>query len=173
MDQSEIDILNDMYDFESDFDQEEKWDGEYFLGIYVCRKDIQMLNSGERLVNDSNRLYLGMTISPKLFFKYENKYVQKYLYSTIKYCPYAKYYRLNISIMKLDITHDGLCLVTIKTYWLKIIQRHWKKIMKRRKEIIEKMNRFSYIKKRELGKYDRLNMPSFIGMLNIYSKKRI
>lgn len=173
MNQYEIDILDDMYDFETDFDQEEKWDGDYFLGIYVCRKDVHMLNSGERLVNELNRLYLGMAISPKLFFKYEYKYIQKYLYSTIKYCPYAKNYSLHVSIMKLDITDDGLCLVIIKTYWLKIIQRHWKKIMKKRKEIIEKMNRFSYIKKRELGKYDRENMPTFNGMLSVYSNKKL
>ena len=165
---TEREILDDMYDFEEEFDLQEKEDGQYFIGIYICMKDVQMLNSGE----DSNKLYLGMTISAKLFFQYEYKYVQRYLCSAIQYCPYAKNFHLKISIMQLNITEDGLCLVSVKTYWLKIIQRHWKKIMKKRKENIEKMQHYSYLREREFGKNKREKIEKLEGMLFLYSKKK-
>ena len=172
MEVNEVAILDEMYDFEEEFDDIEKEDGQYLIGMYVCMKDVQLMYTGEKLVNEWNRLYLGMAISPKLFFKYEYKHVQKYLYSTIKYCPYAKNYCLKTNIMQLNITEDGLSLVIVKTYWLKIIQRHWKKIMKRKKEIIENMKMYEYIRKREIGKNDKtvIPLPSLRGMLRHYQK---
>ena len=164
-------ILDEMYDFEEDFDQLEKKDGNYYIGTYICMKDVQMLNYGGFLVEDSNKLYLGISISAKLLFKYEYKYVQKYLCSAIRYCPHAKNYCLKTSILQLKITEDGLYLVIIKTYWLKIIQRHWKTIMKRRKEIIKRMTNYYYIRLRELGKHNKEVMDKLQGMLYIYSKK--
>lgn len=172
MEESEREILDEMYDFEEEFDQEEKEDGQYFIGIYIYMKDVQMMNSGGFLVKDSYNLYLGIAISTKLFFKYEYKYVQKYLYSTIKYCPHAKNYCVKTNIMQLNITEDGLCLVIVKTYWLKIIQRHWKKIMKRRKEIMDRMKMDSYIRMREIGKHKKERIEKLEGMLAIYSKKK-
>jgi hypothetical protein len=74
--------------------------------------------------------------------------------------------------MKLNITEDGLCLVIVKTYWLKIIQRHWKKIMKKRKEIIERMKMESYLRIREFGKHNKEKIEKLKGMLSIYSKKK-
>ena len=168
----EREILDEMYDFEEEFDQLDREDGQYFIGIYICMKDVQMLNSGGFLTEDSNKLYLGIAISTKLFFRYEYKYVQRYLCSTIQYCPYARNYRLKISIMKLNITEDGLCLVVVKTYWLKLIQRHWKKIIKNRKEIIERMQHYSYLQQRELGKNKKEKIEKLKGMLSMYSKKK-
>jgi hypothetical protein len=164
----EREILDEMYDFEEEFDLQEKEDGQYFIGIYICMKDVQMLNSGE----NSNKLYLGMAISANLFFHYEYKYVRRYLCSAIQYCPDARNYRLKISIMQLNITPDGLCLVTVKTYWLKLIQRHWKKIMRKRKEIMERMKIGSYLRQRELGKNKKERIEKIEGMLSIYSKKK-
>lgn len=167
-DDLEREILDEMYDFEEEFDQEEKEDGQYFIGIYICMKDVQMWNSGGFLVEDSNKLYLGMAISANLFFDYEYKYVQKYLCSAIQYCPYARNFHLKISIMQLNISEDGLSLVIVKTYWLKIIQRHWKNIMKKKKEIIEEMKTYKYIQNRELGKNIYKIIPKLRGMLHQY-----
>lgn len=172
MEVNEITILDEMYEFEEEFDDIEKEDKQYFIGIYICMKDIQIMNTGETLVKDSYNLYLGIAISAKLFFRYEYKYVQKYLYSTIKYCPHAKNYCLKTSIMQLNITEHGLSLVIVKTYWLKIIQRHWKKIMKKRKEIIDRMKMDSYIRIREFGKHKKEKIEKLEGMLSIYSKKK-
>ena len=164
----ENEILDDMYDFEEEFDAQEKEDGQYFIGIYICMKDEQILDSGE----DCNKLYLGMAVSANLFFQYEYKYIQKYLCSAIQYCRYARNYHLKVSILQLNITTDGLCLVTVKTHWLKLIQRHWKKIMKNRKEFIENMKTWSYLRLRELGKYSKHSMIKIKGMLSMYSKKK-
>lgn len=164
----EREILDEMYDFEEEFDQEEKEDGQYFIGIYICMKDIQMWNSGGFLVTDSNKLYLGMAISANLFFQYEYKYVQKYLCSAIQYCPYARNFHLKISIMQLNITEDGLSLVIVKTYWLKIIQRHWRNTMKKKKEIIEEMKTYKYIRNREHGNNTYKVIPKLRGMLHQY-----
>lgn len=166
-----VSILDEMYEFEEEYDLQEKEDEQYFIGIYICMKDVHIHISN--VVNsDSNRLFLGMSVSAKLFFRYEYKYVQRYLCSAIQYCPYARNYHLKVSIMKLNITPDGLCLVIVKTYWLKIIQRHWKNVMKRRKEIIQHKMNFKYLNDRELGSQSRENIPKLQGMLYIYSKKK-
>jgi len=167
--ENDIAILDEMYDFEADFDYEEKEDGQYFIGLFICMKDIQLFNSGRILEEDTNKLFLGIAISAKLFFKYEYKYVQKYLYSTIRYSPHAKNYCFKTSIMKLNISQNGLSLVIIKTYWLKLIQRHWKNIIKKRKEIIEKMNKYKYLQLREIGKHERYKIPRLKGILSYYS----
>jgi hypothetical protein len=135
-------------------------------------KDSQMWNSGAFIVEDSKKLYLGMAISASLFFRYEYKYVQRYLCSAIQYCPYAINFHLKVSIMQLNITDNGSCLVTVKTYWLKLIQRHWKNIMKRRREIIERMKKQSYLRFRELGKHKKETIEKLEGMLSIYFKKK-
>lgn len=155
MEENEIAILDEMYEFEEEFDYQDKEDEQYFIGIYISMKDF------------GDKLFLGMAVSTKLFFKYEYKYIQKYLCSAIRYCPHARNYHLKVSIMKLNITQDGLCLVIVKTYWLKLIQRHWKNVMKKRKS----MN-YEYFKGRELGKQSREKIPKLHGMLSPYSKKK-
>lgn len=164
----ESEILDDMYDFEEEYDLQEKEDEQYFIGIYICMKDNQWFHTEE----ENRKLYLGMTVSAKLFFKYEYKYVQKYLCSAIRYCPHARNYHLKVSIMKLNITDDGLCLVIVKTYWLKLIQRHWKTVMKIRNNIIRNKMKYEYLKGRELGKQSIEKIPKLRGMLYLYSKKK-
>ena len=157
-------ILDEMYDFEADFDEREKEDGQYFIGLYLCLNVNTIINS--------KHLYLGMAVSPNLFFEYEYKYVQRYLYSGIQYCRHARNYHLRISIMKLNITEDGYYLVSIKTHWLKLIQRHWKKIILIRKQILENMKNPNYLHQREFGKNLRYNIPKLKGMLFNYSNKK-
>lgn len=137
MEDNDFEILDEMYDFEQEYEEDEKNNGNYFIGIYAYMKDMRMLRSGN-IIEDSKKLYLGMSISIKLFYKYEYKYIQKYLYSTVNYCPHANNYNLKINIMKLDIVDDGLYLVQIKTVWIKLVQRHWKKVIRIRKEMMEK-----------------------------------
>ena len=155
-------ILDEMYDFEADFDEKEKEDEQYFIGLYLSMN-----------VN-SNHLYLGMAVSPDLFFEYEYKYVRNYLYSGIQYCRYARNYHLEISIMQLNITNDGNYLVTIKTYWLKLIQRHWKNIIQKKKGLHVKMGSWISLNRRELRGISPIqtNYPKLQGMLSAYSKKK-
>ena len=172
--QNDLEILDEMYEFEEDFEEKEKYNGQYLIGIYIYMNDIQLVNSTEKQTafNHSKQLFLGMAVSPTLFFKYEYKYIRKYVSSGIIYGPYISYTSLDlkINIMKLQITDNDLYLVEVKTYWLKLIQRHWKKIMKKRKEIIERMKTNSYIRLRELGKNKIMYKPKLHGMLSIYKK---
>jgi hypothetical protein len=169
---NDLEILDDMYDFEKEFEEKEKYNGKYYIGAYIYMNDIQMENSLGTVIKDSKKLFLGMAISVELFFKYKDKYIKKYLSSCIIYGPYtlSSSLDLKINIMKLQITNNDLYLVELKTYWLKLIQRHWKKIIEKRKEIIENKKSFSYLRLRELGKHKRINIPNLHGMLYIYNK---
>jgi len=158
-------VLDEMYDFEEEFEDIEKQDGKYYIGIYIYMNDIP---------ENDKKLFLGMTVSTKLFFKYEHKYVYKYLCSAVNYCPYEKYYDLKINILKLHIDDNQLYLVTVKTYWLKLIQRHWKNIIKKRKELHVKMSSWINLYWREIRGISPLqkNYPKLQGMLSAYSNKK-
>lgn len=164
-------ILDEMYEFEEDFEQQEKNNDEYFLGLYVHMKDVQMMVSG-MLVEDSEKLYLGIAVSTRLFFKYKYKHVQKYLCSSIMYGPNAQYYNITVNIMKLHIIDDGLYLVTIKTYWIRLIQRHWKSVLRKRKERIDRLKCYSSLKLREITSKYREAYPTLAGMLHMYSSNK-
>jgi hypothetical protein len=80
-------------------------------------------------------ILLGSRITPRTYFKYENKHVCKYLdYAT---CSENVSTRPYPDIMKLEITkirYSGnleceVYSVIIKTHWIKIVQRRWKKVM--------------------------------------------
>ena len=80
-------------------------------------------------------ILLGSRITPRTYFKYENKHVCKYLdYAS---CSENVSTRPYPDIMKLEITktqYSGnleceVYSVLIKTHWIKIVQRRWKKIM--------------------------------------------
>jgi len=178
--QNDLEILDEMYDFEEDFEEKEKNNGQYLIGIYIFMNDIELVNSTEKqtTLNHSKQLFLGMAVSPTLFFKYEYKYIHKYVSSCIVYGPYLSQTSfdlhnsldLKINIMKLHVTDNNLYLVEVKTYWLKLIQRHWKNIIKKRKEIMEELKKVSYLKLREIGKNKRIYIPKLYGMLSIYNK---
>jgi hypothetical protein len=157
----------------SGFEEEEKETDNYYIGMYVHVTDKEMLHSGI-LIEHPEKLYLGMAISNRLFFKYEYKYIYKYLCSSITYCKYARYYHRHINIMQLNIINNELYTVIVKTYWIRIIQRHWKNIIKKRKENIEKMKTYRYLQYRELGKKNKsiYKMPILEGMLSLYSNKK-
>lgn len=165
-------IMDEMYDFEIDFDEEEKEDGKYYIGMYAYVKDIELLQSGGILIEHPAKLFLGMAISNRLFFKYEYKYIYKYLCSSVAYCRNARFYNLNVNIMKLNIINNELYTVVVKTIWIRIIQRHWKQVIKKRKEIIDKMKMQTYLQNRELGKRNMYKMPKLTGMLSMYSNKK-
>jgi hypothetical protein len=165
-------ILDEMYDFEQEYEEEEKENGSYLIGFYVYMKDVRMLRSGN-ILEDDEKLYLGMSISAKLFHKYEYKYIHNYLCSAIYCCPqHAKKYNLNTHVMKLDIVDDGLYLVQIKTVWIKLVQRHWKKVIRIRKENIEKRikDRLRETFLGERKKNPHYYYPTLKGMLYEYVK---
>ena len=161
--------LNEMYDFEEEFDLKEKENGKYYLGMYMNMEDVRFMSSGF-LVGESPLLFFGNAISTKLFFKYHYSDVLMYLRSIIM-C------RRNVDpivdIMKLSISEDGLYLAIIKTYWISLIQRHWKKILKNRKTYILLHRNTKYLIDREFGKNNNKNIyiknnMRLRGMLSVY-----
>jgi hypothetical protein len=159
--------LNEMYDFEEEFDLKEKENGKYYLGMYMNIEDVQIMSSGF-LIGESPLLFFGNAISPRLFFKYKYSQIINYMRSIIM-C--RNMYPV-IDIMKLSISEDGLYLALIKTHWICLIQRHWRKIMNKKREYIEFQKSFQYIRDRELGKIKR-PIFSLKGMLSIYKKKTV
>jgi len=102
-------ILDEMYDFEQEFDLKEKENEKYYLGMYINIKDVQMMSSGF-LIGNTYPLFFGNAISTELFFKYKYQQIIKYMRSIIM-C--RNMYPV-IDIMKLIISEDGLYLALIK-----------------------------------------------------------
>ena len=68
--------------------------------------------------------------------------------------------------MHLTIDDSNMYNVTIKTFWIKIIQRNWKRVLRERKNIISKSKGLlNYLNNRELG-INRTSLPCLHGMLN-------
>ena len=160
-------LLDEMYDFEANFDLEEKENGKYYLGMYMNIKDVQIM-SGGFIIGENKPLFFGNAISTELFFKYKYAHVIKYMRSIVM-CM-----NINpvVDIMKLIITEDGLYLALIKTHWICLIQRHWRKIMNKKREYIEFQKSFQYIRNREIGIRNRFNSGSrnLYGMLSYYKR---
>ena len=120
-------------------------------------------------------ILLGSRITPRTYFKYENKHVCKYLdYASCSENVSTKPYP---DIMKLEITkthYSGnleceVYSVLIKTHWIKIIQRRWKKILTEQHRITMGRGslaniRFFEMNGRHLPKYAVL--PRLRGCLN-------
>ena len=159
-------LLNEMYDFEHNFDLQEKENGKYYLGMYMNIQDVRMMSSGF-LIGENALMFFGNAISTDLFFKYTFPQVIMYMKSIIM----CRNMNPIVDIMQLIISDDGLYLAIIKTYWISLIQRHWKKIMKQKTEYIETQKSFQYIYNRELGKYNYKPAFSVIGMLSVYNNK--
>ena len=164
--QDELMVLNEMYDFEHNFDLQEKENGKYYLGMYMNIQDVRMMSSGF-LIGETPLMFFGNAISTDLFFKYTFPQVIAYLKSIIM----CRNMNPIVDIMQLIISDDELYLAIIKTYWISLIQRHWKKIMKQKKEYIQTQKSFQYIRNRELGKSIYKPTFSIMGMLSVYNNK--
>ena len=108
-------VLDEMYDFEEEFDLQEKENGKYYLGMYMNIQDVRIMSSGF-LVGEKPLMFFGNAISTELFFKYKYSHVIKYMKSIIM----CRNINPVIDIMQLKISEDGLYLAIIKTYW-----RNW------------------------------------------------
>lgn len=148
--------LDDLYDNDSDFIEREKTNHNYYIGI--CKR---------------SRAYdyylLVNAVSPKLFYKTQYELLVRYLqeYSVI----YMSDPR--IEIMKLYILADGTYTVSVKTHWIRLIQRRWKKILAARKQLYKLRGTIRSLYYFELhGRYpDGLNtLPTLEGMMGSYSK---
>lgn len=149
-DEEEEDILDTIYYDDRDVLESPKTHGSYYLGS-VCKS-----------------IMLDLAISPRVFYKYEYKYIREYmsLYSV------NQYRRPQLHIIVLDIRNDTYYAV-IKTMWLRLVQRHWKKVYAHRQQI--RTMRKSWTNQRYFELYGKYtyganSMPSIYGMMSDYSK---
>ena len=117
---------------------------------------------------------------------YKKKY--KLLKKNIKYNIYCKHPLIrnykniieNKNYIKPEIGEcfylkGGECIVIIKTFWIRIIQRVWRKICKERKQILEKRKLYNSIKFRELrGSWKKpyITSPGIYGMLSFLKRNK-
>jgi hypothetical protein len=148
------------------YEDQEKINGQYYLGIYA---------NYPHCATNSNDLLLANSISIPSFYKYPEKSTMNYL---INYSIFGTV-SCTMEIMKLDIVNDGahdVYSVILKTYWLRMVQRHWKAICRCRKYIMKERKKIQHRHLYEVsGKYPHpLNvMPSIRGMMAKYAKNAI
>jgi hypothetical protein len=151
VDYSAIDELDEIFELENDFFNNDKLTGYYYIGNYSISKDMLLLSS---------------SISINTFFKYNFNDVLYYLY----YSSVLRYSRRVVDIMKLHINELGFYTVCIKTYWLRLVQRHIKKYYYEKVNILLKRchPRAQYYFQ-IYGKYPfDLRLPTMYGLLSCY-----
>ena len=115
------DELDEVYEYEDNFRDEDLVHGEYYLGsIFSPNKDT------------SYDLLLEKRIHTNTFFKFPFSIVCDYGFD----CGYNNYFTNRIEIFQLRCINNCY-FVIIKTRWLIEIQRKWKRIYKERKDRIE------------------------------------
>ena len=135
------DEIDDIYEEDSSFLEEDKVNKQYYIGI--ASKDLLLLS----------------TISPKTFYKYDYQLVQQYLndYSIQESEP------RNIEIFQLEIQNNTYHVV-LKTRWIRLIQRRWKKIVQNRLHYRKRLDSIFYFQTH--GKYKKIPSFSIHGLIN-------
>ena len=147
------DIAEEIAELETDFFNNEKEDNNYYLGM--------------NNVADSE-LLITSSISVNTFFKYNIDPILYYLY----YSSIFGTLRYNIDIMKLYINSYGCYTVSVKTYWLRLVQRHIKKFYINKIGILIKRiltnNYFQTTRDYPIN----LRVPTLYGLLSCYNNKK-
>ena len=169
------DIYDFMYDEDADYSEADKENNSYLIGSCYLQKYGRHEGSFSTMMygDYNDNIYLDISLSCKLFYKYKFKEITGYL----KAYSYGGGYHIDtlnkkttVDIMQLKFEKEGqFChsVVIIKTFWLRLVQRIWKNVFKKRREIEKERSKPSNIKYREIhGKFpDKLNVyPSLKGM---------
>ncbi len=143
----------------------EKENGKYYIGLchlYSSRRN----NSTVQLTH----WLLCTSVSANSFFRHSYDNINNYLY----YYGLVRIPQHEVQIMQVDRLEDETCAVTIKTHWLRLVQRHWKKTYCKRRNMVRhrmspQMQRYMQIH----GKYPDCisRLPSLKGMLSMYKQK--
>jgi len=149
----EPDIYETIYLFDQEFVESDKQTETYYITSVHLQRDTHIM---------------AMPISCSAFFAFPFPRVLRYLYiySGILGVP-----KKSIEIVKLDVLADGTHQCTIKTHWLRLVQRHWRKIYQQRETVIATHMQLSQVESVELNgkKSDNANvLPSYRGLLSQY-----
>jgi len=99
---------------------------------------------------EKNKWIMANSISARIFYRHSYVNIVHYLwlFSLVR-MRYPE-----IHILQLHISEDGVYNVTIKTFWLRIVQRTWKRIYREREEIKKKRMNIMALRQREItGKF--------------------
>lgn len=166
--------VNEIDDYESEFRDSDKIDNHYYIGFECKHKPV-------------DTLFLSVAVSARTFLRYSYYDVWNYLseYNIIdpddEYEQYFQgvpsgglfYIRPKINIMKLHILDCGTYSVSIKTIWIRLVQRHWKKQWADRQNILYQRMSLTALRYREIhGKYQESlrYLPGLYGMLAMYTQ---
>ena len=143
--ESESDTI---FEMDEDFMDAEKLDAAYYIGL-----------PGYLVIQ--NQLLLMNSISPDAFFKHDHTAVLKYLveYST------SRIHKPDVHILQVHVDENEAYNVTIKTFWLRLIQRAWKRVFRERQRIISQSKNPQTIRNRSLGNMSQPKLPSLRGLL--------
>ena len=156
-----MEILEEIAEEEDLFVEDEKRDGQYYLGHYFV-SDLEE--------DAAFPLFLLVAIQAKTFLKYPYHFIEKYMEL---YIPVPQ---KQLEIMRTCIRYDNqyrLVNVVLKTHWIRLIQRHWKRTHAMRKRVlIARMSPYSTMHYSFTGRYPEgyNNVPSLHGMLSVYAK---
>ena len=147
----------------------EKENGKYYIGL--CHLHSSMyLNPYTHSYAHVTHWLLSTSVSANSFFRHSYDNINNYLY----YYGLVRIPQHEVQIMQVDRLADETCTVTIKTHWLRLVQRHWKKTYCKRRNMVRhrmspQMQRYSQIH----GKYPDCisRLPSLRGMLSMYQPK--
>ena len=165
--------VEEIVEIEEEFRDSDKTDSQYYIGFEYKNKPM-------------DTFILSVAVSAKTFLNYSYYDVWNYLseYNVIHpddmYEQYFEgipngglfYIRPKINIMKLHILPCGTHSVSIKTHWIRLIQRHWIKQVEKRKQILLRRRSPPEVRYREIhGKYAPYlrNLPGLQGMLSDYT----
>ena len=154
-----INDIDEVEDFESQyryFDDDYYCNNTYCIGLYAY---------------DYEKLLLASTITKNTFMQFKLEKLLNFLnnWSLNLNTSFDK-----LEIMKLCIenqnTINETLYVTIKTFWIRLIQRNWKRILKQRKELFTSIKIHDYLYKRQIG-CNVPKIPSLFGMLSHLKNK--
>jgi hypothetical protein len=140
----------------------EKENGKYYIGL--CH-----LYSNRHIFSNAQYTHwlLSTSVSAKSFFRHSYDNINNYLY----YYGLVRIPQHEVQILQVHRLADEMCTVSIKTHWLRLVQRHWKKTYCKRRNMIRlrmtpQVQKYSQIH----GKYPDCisRLPSLSGMLSIY-----
>jgi hypothetical protein len=149
-------IFEEIFDVERSFFENDKENSNYYIGM--------------NFISDSE-LLLSSSVSINTFFKYDIKDILNYLH----YSSISNSLKYNIDIMKLYINSNGCYTVSVKTYWLRLVQKHIKKFYIEKFKLIMRRGHINSQKHFEIyGKYPygMRVLPTLYGLLSCYNNKK-
>ena len=144
----------------------EKENGKYYIGLCHLHSSMYLNPSTHSYAHVTHWL-LSTSISANSFFRHSYDNINNYLY----YYGLLRIPQHEVQIMQVHRLADEMCTVSIKTHWLRLVQRHWKKTYcKRRNMVRHRMSPQMQFYSQMHGKYPDCisRLPSLRGMLSMY-----